>query len=59
VVGRAPNVVEQLIYVDILNTGSLSKEALLDLAANTDLAAAAVEQSAIGLVGLPYQPTLV
>jgi len=59
VVGRAPNVVEQLIYVDILNTGSLSKEALLDLAANTDLAAAAVEQSAIGLVGLPYQPSLV
>ena len=59
VVGTAPNALELAFYVQVLNDGSYTQTSLLNLAANTDFATNAVEQSAIGLVGLPYQPSLV
>jgi V8-like Glu-specific endopeptidase len=59
VIGNAPNALELAFYVQLLENSSHTQTSLLDLAANTDFSANAVEQSAIGLVGLPYQPSLV
>ena len=59
VTGRAPNALEITIFAQLLNDGSYDQAGLLALAADSPLAQAIVEQSAIGLVGIPYQPSLI
>jgi len=42
----------------MLNDGTYTQASLLALAAESPLAQATVEESAIGLVGIPFQPSL-
>jgi len=58
VTGRAPNALEITIFAQMLNDGTYTQAGLLALAAESPLAQATVEESAIGLVGIPYQPSL-
>ena len=59
VIGHSPNSLELAFYVQLLENSSHTQGSLLELAANTDFSANVVEQSAIGLVGLSYQPSLI
>jgi hypothetical protein len=59
VIGNAPNALELAFYVQLLENSSHTQSTLLELAANTTFSANAVEQSAIGFVGLVYQPSLI
>lgn len=59
VAGRPPNFIELPLYTRLLDTGEYTKATLMHLAANSPLAEDIVWQSAIGFVGLAYQPSLV
>lgn len=59
VAGRPPNFIELPLYTRLLDTGEYTKATLMHLAANSPLVEDIVWQSAIGFVGLAYQPSLV
>lgn len=58
-IGRAPNILESAIYVDMLETNVYSKSELLKLAASTPFAENQIIEVALNGIGLPYDSTFV
>lgn len=58
VVGRAPNQLESLSFVNMIDSGTISRQGLLELAVNTTLVNDTVNSLQIDLLGIPYTPGL-
>lgn len=56
VVGRAPNILESNTYAGMLETGSISRLGLLELAANHSMVSNTVESLRVELIGIAYEP---
>ena len=56
VVGRLPNVLESLSFTSQIDSGSMTKLGLLELAAAHSLTITDVDALKIDLIGLPYNP---
>lgn len=56
VVGRMPNALESMTYESMINSGSITRSGLLELAATTGLTQDIVNSLSIELLGIPYSP---
>ena len=56
VVGRAPNVLESNSFVSMIDTGSISRLDLLELAAKHSMVSDTVNSLNVELLGIPYDP---
>jgi hypothetical protein len=56
VVGRAPNVLESNSFVSMIETGSISRLGLLELAAKHSMVSDTVNSLNVELLGIPYDP---
>ena len=58
VVGRLPNVLEEVSFTSQIDSGALSRLSLLELAAAHSLTVASVDALKVDLIGIPYTPGL-
>ena len=58
VVGRLPNVLEELSYTSQTDSGALSRLSLLELAAAHTQTVASADALKVDLIGIPYTPGL-
>jgi Ca2+-binding RTX toxin-like protein len=56
VVGRAPNALESSSFVSMIDSGAISRQGLLELAAQHSMVAETVNALNVGLMGIAYEP---
>ena len=58
VVGRMSTALEELSFTSQIDSGGMTKQGLLELAAAHSLTVANVDALKVDLIGIPFEPTL-